>query len=98
MVSVDPECHEVDALFALAGNLAGHRVLEVGCGDGRLTRRYAGQAAHLLAIDPDAAAIAAARAGLGPRFGESVEFRETGIEALDAREAPFDLVIMAWSL
>ncbi len=27
------------------------RVLEIGCGDGRLTRKYAGQAAHVVGID-----------------------------------------------
>ncbi len=98
MIVVDPERHEVDALFALAGDLTGLHVLEVGCGDGRLTRRYAGQAGRVLAIDPKADAIADARRGFGSNFGASVEFRHTGIETLDAREAPFDLIIMAWSL
>ncbi len=98
MIAVDPEGREVDALFALAGDLTGQRVLEVGCGDGRLTRRYAGRAASVLAIDPKAADIADARASLGPLLGGSVEFRPTSIEMLDAREAPFDVVIMAWSL
>lgn len=27
------------------------RVLEIGCGDGRLTRKYAGQAEHVAGID-----------------------------------------------
>lgn len=97
-VRLDPERHEIEALLALAGNLAAKRVLEVGCGDGRLTRRYADRAVHVVAIDPDEAAIADARGALDARLQESVEFRATGIEGLDAAAAPFDLVIMSWSL
>jgi cyclopropane fatty-acyl-phospholipid synthase-like methyltransferase len=39
-VRIDPEGNETDALFALV-ELEGQEVLEIGCGDGRLTWRYA---------------------------------------------------------
>jgi len=35
----DPEDHEIAALQAVAVSFASRRVLEIGCGDGRLTRR-----------------------------------------------------------
>jgi len=35
-IRVDPENNETRALFDLA-NLSGKHVLEIGCGDGRLT-------------------------------------------------------------
>ncbi len=45
---IDPE----RAVTALCGNLDGARVIEIGCGDGRLTFRYAAAARSVLAIDP----------------------------------------------
>jgi len=50
---LDPEGHETAALDQLLPDLRGRRVLEVGCGEGRLTCRYADRAGSVLAIDPD---------------------------------------------
>ena len=96
-VRLDPEDSETVALHDFAGSFAGRRVLEVGCGDGRLTWRYADQAARVVAIDPDADDIAVAREDLPPRLRDRVEFHAAGIEAFDARE-PFDIAILSWSL
>jgi len=74
------------------------QVLEVGCGDGRLTLQYAPIAASVLAIDPDSASIAEARwqqARLGIR---NVDFGIGSIEQLPDRGAPFDLALFSWSL
>ena len=46
----DPEGAEVEALAALAV-FSGKRVLEVGCGDGRLTWLYAHEAASVLGCE-----------------------------------------------
>jgi 2-polyprenyl-3-methyl-5-hydroxy-6-metoxy-1,4-benzoquinol methylase len=59
VLTIDPEGEEIAALAAFVPTLDGARVVEIGCGDGRLTRRYARRAASVLAIDPDEAAIAA---------------------------------------
>ena len=56
----DPENNETPALFKIV-NFSGQRVLEIGCGNGRVTWRYAGQAAHVTGIDPDDKQIALAR-------------------------------------
>ena len=53
---IDPEGVETRALAQLA-RVDGLRVLELGCGNGRLTFRYAAKAASVLAVDPDAERI-----------------------------------------
>ena len=42
-ISLDLEENEIKSLVEFAGKLAGKRVFEIGCGDGRLTWRYASQ-------------------------------------------------------
>ncbi len=63
---IDPEGVETRTLARLAP-VDGLRVLELGCGDGRLTFRYADAAASVLAVDPDVERIDAARAAGSPR-------------------------------
>src|SRR3989442_56251 len=55
----DPERLEVQMLLRHAP-LLGARVLDVGCGDGRLTRRIAGVAQTVVLVDPDAGQFARA--------------------------------------
>ncbi len=78
--------------------LRGQRILEVGCGDGRLTFQYAQAAGQVLAIDPDRPSIEDAleeQARLGVR---NVSFRVGSVERLPARGAPFDVALFSWSL
>ena len=98
MVVIDPEGAETDAMDHVGAEITGARVLEVGCGDGRLTWRYAARAASVLGIDPDAEEIALARAATPPGLRGRVEFRRAGIESPDAPPGSFDVVVMAWSL
>ena len=76
----------------------GRRALEVGCGDGRLTWRYARKAAAVLAVDSDDEAIATARVELPGELGGRVRFEV--VSALDLNEPPgsFDVAILSWSL
>jgi ubiquinone/menaquinone biosynthesis C-methylase UbiE len=89
----DPEGDEVAALAAVVPTFASRCVLEIGCGDGRLTRRYAGTAGSVIAIDPDAKAIASLRREL-----PQVDARATGIEDLRLPDHSIDIVLFAWSL
>lgn len=73
-------------------------MLELGCGEGRLTRGIAAEAASVLAFDPDADAVRIAEASFPPELGGRVEFRVAAAEALEVPRASFDLVVFSWSL
>ena len=95
----DPEGHETEALFALQPEWERARVLEIGCGDGRLTLRYARRAAHVVAIDPDADDIRAAQAQLPADLANRVDYRAESIESFRTRPGErFDIAVLSWSL
>ncbi len=75
-------------------------MLEIGCGDGRLTWRYAGRAAHVTAIDPFAEGIARARTSLPEELRGRVEFHHVAFEDFAAASHPAacDIAILSWSL
>lgn len=94
MVTIDPEQHELLAVTERLPAVAG-RVLEIGCGDGRLTRRYSARVESILAIDPDESLIAAFRtSGVDP----NVEVRAAAIASLDFPDGAFDAVLFSWAL
>lgn len=94
---IDPEENEIRAIAGVTDWRA-KRVLEIGCGDGRLTRRLAELGAIVHAIDPDASLVRAARKALPGRFAKSVRFKAGSAEPLAHRDAWFDAVIFAWAL
>ena len=94
---IDSEQNEVRALQQVT-NWRSQRVLEIGCGDGRLTRRLARLGAHVQAIDPDATLIRAARRQLPVRFAPQVLFRIGRAGRLEYAHESFDLVILSWVL
>ncbi len=78
--------------------LGGRHILEIGCGDGRLTLQYAPQASKVVAIDPDSTSIAEARWAGASQGIHNVSFRVGSGERLPVRGAPFDIVLFSWSL
>lgn len=93
----DPEGVEVRYLSDLA-RLKDVHVLEVGCGEGRMTWRYASTARRVTAIDPDPARLEAALAARPDSLRDTVSFSRAGSEALPFAAKTFDTAILAWSL
>jgi cyclopropane fatty-acyl-phospholipid synthase-like methyltransferase len=99
MIRIDPENNETHALLDLV-DFTGKHVLEIGCGDGRLTWRYVDKAAQVTAIEPSAEQIALAMEKLPDNSLGRVEFHVAALEDFAANSAPsiFDLVILSYSL
>lgn len=95
--TLDPEGAHLAALRRLA-DFRGARVLEMGCGDGRLTAGLAEEANRVVAFDPDAEAVEKARVALPDELAERVSFRVASAEQLEIAPGSFDLVVFSWSL
>jgi ubiquinone/menaquinone biosynthesis C-methylase UbiE len=89
----DPEGHERTAIARMMPSFAGLRVLEIGAGDGRLTRHYADDAAAIIAIDPEVDDIAVLR-----EDWPGVDARAIGVEDLVLPDQSVDVALFAWSL
>lgn len=79
-------------------DLSGKRVLEVGCGEGRLTWLYADSARRVIALDPDVDALRVARADCPVRLESTVTFTGASAQRLPFPREKFDIALLAWSL
>ena len=78
--------------------LQGRRILEIGSGDGRLTREFAPLAATVVSIEPDADAVRVARRLTAEAGITNVSFRVGSAERVRLGSTPFDLVLFSWAL
>jgi ubiquinone/menaquinone biosynthesis C-methylase UbiE len=74
-------------------DLSGKRVLEIGCGDGRVTSLLAEEAQKITAIDPDAESVERARNSV-----KGVAFKIGSGENIAESDGSFDLVLFTLSL
>lgn len=93
----DPERTEVRVLRRHV-SLNGADILEIGCGDGRLTRRIARLARSVVATDPNAALVARAKAFTPASLRGKVRYRIAAAGNLRIPNQRFDLAILSWSL
>jgi ubiquinone/menaquinone biosynthesis C-methylase UbiE len=92
----DPEGIEVRQLGNVI-DFANRSVVEIGCGDGRLTRRYAAPARQVAAVDPDMTRLTTA-VEQNPASLAHVNFVQAQAETLPFASEKFDLAVLAWSL
>jgi len=96
-IQIDPDGNEVTALESLI-DWANTRVLEIGCGDGRLTVRLAEFGAHVTGVDPDRASIRSARETLPERLADRIKYEVGSAGSFKKRRRSFDTVVFSWSL
>jgi len=96
-LSKDPENKENKILQKYA-DFTNARVLEIGCGEGRLTWKYASASSLTIGIDPDHDALRIARADSPESLRKHVHFCEASANHIPFSKETFDIAILAWSL
>ena len=96
-LTIDPKGLETRVMHDLI-DFRGKDVLEVGCGDGRVTWRYATDAATVTAIDPDVAVIEAAQNALPEELRSTVSFRVADVKVIDLPGGGYDVAVFSGSL
>ena len=95
-VQKDPEQNETRYLRRYA-DFSGKRVIEVGCGEGRLTWRYARAAAHVAGVDLDRDGLRVGWIERPSDLEHLVTLAQADSTNLPFHTAGFDLAILAWS-
>ena len=94
---LDPEGAHLAAFRRLA-DFSCARVLEVGCGDGRLTRGIAQHAERVFAFDPDEEAVVRARKSLPSELADRVTYSVGSATEIEIPRSAYDIVVFSWSL
>jgi ubiquinone/menaquinone biosynthesis C-methylase UbiE len=92
----DPERNESKYLHSFA-DFTNKRVLEVGCGEGRLTWQYANRARSTIGVDLDTDALRVAIFDRPSGLESKVHFSVARSEQLPFSSGMFDIAIFAWS-
>lgn len=88
-----PKADAMSIIKTALDPLAGKEILDVGCGDGTLARSLMDQGAHVTGVDPNSAALEAARQTV-----PSGTFHQTGAEAMPFADHSFDGAVFLNSL
>jgi ubiquinone/menaquinone biosynthesis C-methylase UbiE len=95
-VQKDPEQNETRYLQRYA-DFSGKRVLEIGCGEGRLTWRYSPGARQVAGVDLDRDGLRVAWIERPSDLEHVVTLAQADSTNLPFHSAAFDMAILAWS-
>lgn len=96
-VQKDPEGFERKILHKFT-DFSNRQILEIGCGEGRLTWKYAGASRATFGLDPDHDALRVARADCPAALRDRVHLTSASARSLPFPRSKFDIAILAWSL
>jgi ubiquinone/menaquinone biosynthesis C-methylase UbiE len=94
---IDPDGVEIMTIKELV-DLQDMGIVEIGCGDGRLTFECGLEAASVLAYDSDEDAIRKARAETPNALRRRIRFEVADAAELELPKGEFDLALFSWSL
>lgn len=92
----DIENNEKKYLHQFA-DFANSHVLEIGCGEGRLTWQFAHPSSLTVGLDPDHDALRVASVDAPHELKKKVHFAGAQAEHLPFSKNTFDLAVLAWS-
>ena len=93
----DPERNESKYLHKFV-DFRNRRVLEIGCGEGRMTWQYAKSTQTTIGIDPDPDALRIANVDRPSDLEDKALFACAASEYLPFSKETFDIAVLAWSL
>src|SRR5258706_1184223 len=93
----DPDHNEIKHLYKFV-DLKDKRVLEIGCGEGRLTWQYAKDAQSVVAVDLDRDSLRVAKVDRPSGLEDKTYLACANSEYLPFSKEKFDIAILAWSL
>ena len=94
---VDPDGVELATIRELV-DLTRLDVVEIGCGDGRMTFGCAEKAASVLAFDSDEELVRKARGSTPRALRDRIRFEVADAVEIELPTAEFDLALFSWSL